>query len=290
MLELLLATKSAGPAVGLAYALFSNAGANTGTEKIDYQTNAVVAGVALSQSRWDSTATGNYSIGLFACGWRTSPGIVGTVDRYNHAEDTSAPGTAMTQRTFPAAAGNATDGYVIGGKNAGAPATYYQFTEIHNYASGVNTGGANLGSSRANFAGVGTSEFGIFAGGTTTSSQLATARKYTYAGNTVVAATSLTSTRYGMAAAGTASKGYFFTGGATKVDIYDYGANTVMPGTNATASYVYTAGAGNSEKGIFSAAVNHNTYTYATDAVVAATAFTYNKQEAAACSSTPGGF
>ena len=205
-------------------------GTGSTVSRITYATDTATASIRgpLSQGRQYLAAVGNSDYGWFGGG---QPGYHSTVDRITYATDTataSVRGPLSEISQGLAAAGNTTNGW-FGGGGAGTYtiATVSRITYANDTATASVRGPLSL--ARDNLAAAGNTTDAWFGGGrafNSASSSRSTVDRITYATDTATASVRgpLSSARYGMAAAGNTTDGWF--GGGRNFFSGSYAENT----------------------------------------------------------------
>ena len=257
-------------------------------DKVTYSTDttAAVPGANLSVSGRNTNATGNSTAGYFG-GVGGNPGAGGrtTIDKITYSTDTRstvpAAGSFLVARFSHGATGNSTSGYFGAG-----------YVDINNVLSSVekidyatdtrtlsfflsNNARAQLAATGARANGVTITEppastptpvtspvltpapnTGYFGGGAAGSPVFSTVDKVTYSSDTTarVPGANLSAARYGVAATGSSTAGYF--GGGTIVSTMDkvtYSSDTTaqVPGASLSVGRLDVAATGNSTNGYF---------------------------------------
>ena len=225
--------------------------------RIDFTSDTRSNIPSLKDSRREFGATSNSTHGYFGGGW---PGERSSVEKRTYSTETAArvPSAEFpTERAGMAATGTLNHGYFVGGY----PGTRSS-TEKLSYSSEVTAyvPGCQLTDPRYDLAGTGNSTHGYFAGGDTPASPgyKSTMDKVTYSSDTTAAVpgANLSVARYGLAATGNSTNGYFGGGFPfkTNVDVIRYSDDTLVaaPQANIGPSIrnLLTA-TGNSDAGYF---------------------------------------
>ncbi len=308
-----------GSATGNSTAGYFGGGYGTSTElrstmdKLTYSTDttAQVPGASLSAARYHLAATGNSTAGYFGGGTPPSPGLTGvdrsTMDKVTYATDTTAavPGAFLsTNRCKVAATGNSNAGYFGGGASYGLPlfsridkVTYSNDTTAAVPSASLSVARSDLAASsaRANALPQPTFETpsfaptpntGYFGGGFNPGGTRSTMDKVTYSTDTTATVTgaALSAARYGLAATGSLTAGYFgggFPGPQSTMDKVTYSTDTTaaVPGAALSVGRFSFAATGSSTAGYFGGGVgsafpipNYSTMdkvTYASDTTAA---------------------
>ena len=295
-------------------------------DKLTYSTDttaAVPSSANLTQARYGAAGTGNQTHGYFG-GGNISGNIGSTMDKTTYSSDTTArvPGADLSVTRYNAAAtGNSTQGYFAGGYSISvSPAGSVSSVDKVTYSSdttAVLPSSANLSISRYPVSATGNETNGYVGGGYDDPAHYTRVDKITYSTDTTAAAPSAFisgdaggSGRYGIAATGNSTHGYFGGGGYTDagfpegsssyMDKLTYSSDTTaaVPGANLTGGRVVQGATGNSTHGYFGggqdASNNISTMdkvTYSTDttAVVPGAELTSAKSVPAAASSRANG-
>ena len=225
--------------------------------KIDFTSDTRSNIPSLKDRRREFGATSNSTHGYFAGGW---PGIRSSVEKRTYSTETASrvPSAELpTSRGGMGATGTLNHGYFVGGY----PGTRSS-TEKLSYSSEVTAyvPGCQLTDPRYELTGTGNSTHGYFAGGNTPGSPgyKATMDKLSYSIDTIVEVpgASLSVARYGLAATGNSTNGYFGGGFpfTTSLEVIRYSDDTPVaaPQANITPSARnLLAATGNSDAGYF---------------------------------------
>ena len=167
--------------------------AATDVQKVTFATDALSAGSALGTGRHFAGAAGTASVGICAGGSNSDStfAAITSTEKYTYSGDVRTAGTALgTARGSMGAAGNATFGiFALGQDVTYASGTEIATSEKYTYSSDARAAGSTFTTPRGGCAGAGDNTFGLFIGDTS-SNQVA--QKYTYSGDTVSTAASLT--------------------------------------------------------------------------------------------------
>jgi hypothetical protein len=220
----------------------------TSMEKVTYSsdTTAAVPGANLSAARYGLAATGNSTAGYFGGG---GTGPRSTMDKVTYSTDTTVAvsgANLSVARYGVTATGNSTAGYFGGGSpGVGSPSGNVRVSLVDKvtYSSDTTAAvpGANLSLARYDMGATGNSTHGYFGGGfpgVSLYTPVSTMDKVTYASDTTAAVpgANLTAARYGLAATGNSTAGYFGGGNpnTSLMDKVTYSTDTTVavPGAN----------------------------------------------------------
>ena len=206
----------AGPTPHTGYFGGGSPGPRTTMDKVTYSsdTTAAVPGANLTVARSGPAATGNSTAGYFG-GGNTPGSIVSSIEKVTYSSDTTAavPGASLSAaRRYLAATGNSTAGYFGGGGSAPLRSTMDKVTYSNDTTAQIP--GASLSGVRYFLAATGNSTAGYFGGGNIAPGAgfaTATMDKVTYSSDTTAAVpgANLSVARYGLAATGNSTAGYF---------------------------------------------------------------------------------
>ena len=290
-------------------------------DKITYSTDTTAAapsGAYMSLERYGAAGTGNQTHGYFG-GGNSNGNILTVMDKITYASDTTArlPGAELRKyRYYPAATGNSTQGYFAGGYQPGTPGPVGPVSSVDKVTYSTDTtailpSSANLSISRYPVSATGNETNGYVGGGYDDPAHYSRVDKITYSTDTTAAAPSAfvsgdggSSGRYGVAATGNSTHGYFGGGGytsagfpegdSTYMDKLTYSSDTTaaVPGANLTGGRVIQGATGNSTAGYFGgggpgplSTMDKVTYSTDTTAVVPGAELTFERSAVAAASS-----
>ncbi len=196
----------------------NTAGTLSACSKFNYAAETTSSGGTFSTHRRVEAGLQSATTGYFMGGRNGSNSTAAAdVQKYSFAADTISAGSALgTGRANAAGAGTSSVGICTGGASSMSTYTALTSTESYTYGTDTRAAGTALGTARARLAATGDTTFGIFAAGNTkgdgSGSRIATTEKYTYAGASRTAGTSLATARFGHAAGGDNTFGLFVGG------------------------------------------------------------------------------
>lgn len=270
-------------------------------DKYFYATNAVTAGSALPTSAVTTSGKGTSNYNLLIAAFNGLP------HKYTYSTDTWVVGTAFPAlpSAIDAAIGNpdlaifATGGTAVGRYTYATDATAVSGAGALTYSAAYASRGA-----------VGTSSFGLFAGGFLTgTTSTAQSCKYNYINGSAVASTSLPYETTNPACFGTPGTGYIVSGCSVYQTIpvstfvkYNYSADTVATTTPGLNIETWNgAGNGNSTKGIvgggmatraspYTSLATVKVYTYPSDTITPGTNLSVARHSLTSGGSSPASF
>jgi len=228
--------------------------------------------VGISTTRFSDGAGPTPHTGYFGGG---SPGPRTTMDKVTYSSDTTAavPGANLSvARSGLAATGNSTAGYFGGGGIVSSPSTIRSTMDKVTYSNDTTAQipGASLSGVRYFLAATGNSTAGYFGGGNIAPGAgfaTATMDKVTYSSDITAAVpgANLSVARYGLAATGSSTAGYFGggfsnSGAVSTMDKVTYSNDTTaaVPGAPLSDVRYQPAATGSSTAGYFGGGVNNS--------------------------------